>query len=71
MWDVSQPSIYFAGIQTDEMKMFHMNTRISATRQGGIDFSVMRMYMFYFGILSRFDLNMATTNTTMTTAGKK
>ena len=26
--------------------------------------------LFWFGILSKFDLNMATTNTTVTTAGK-
>ena len=38
--------------------------------KGGIDFSVMRMYMFCFRILSRFDLNMATRTITMTTAEK-
>ena len=30
----------------------------------------MSMYMFCFGILSRFNFNMATTNTAMTTAKK-
>ena len=30
----------------------------------------MRMHMFCFGILSKFDFNMATMNTTMTTAKK-
>lgn len=31
----------------------------------------MQVYMFCFGILSKFDFNMAMTNTTMTTAKKK
>lgn len=30
----------------------------------------MQVYMFCSGILSKFDFNMATTNTTMTTAKK-
>ena len=30
--------------------------------------NVMDMYMFCFGILSKFDFNMATTNTAMTKA---
>ena len=38
--------------------------------QSGVEFSVMSTFIFCLAILSRFDFNMAVTNTTMTTAEK-
>ena len=50
---------------------FSISTSASEpARQDGITFSLTDMYMFCFGILCKFDFNMATANTTMITAKK-
>ena len=56
--------------QLGEMKINHMNTRkwANPTKWDGV--LLMCMYMFCFGILSKFRFNMDTTNNTLTTAKK-
>ena len=66
-WDLS----WFFQYPTEVRWIFFIWIRVGGPAwQSGIEMSVMRTYIFCFGILSRFDFNMATTNTTMNTARK-
>ena len=44
------------------MKIFSYEQAHVGQPQGGIQFSLMLMYMFWLRILSKLDFNMATTN---------